>query len=313
MRRIANAHRSYAHPLAWWFPDDGRELLFTAGHEGDGELRCWDTASGLRVVDFEADEWLLVHNGALAPLPDGRLILATSDPGGLHRWDAHTGQSLGRNESTTIWHVTTAPSASGRLLFVGAGIDGHLHRWDAATGEPEGSSWKCHSGYALTVTSLILPDGTPLVVTGGEDGTVRRWHAETGKPVGEPLTVSPDGRAFNLASCQLPDGRVLLLAHDEVQGIHRWNAATGEPIGPPLRMGKLIPHTTAVVPVAGAPRVIVASEDETVHQWNALTGEQLAPPHPGDAAAAALRPDGTAVLATGSHDGALRLDELGTD
>lgn len=118
MRRIANAHRSYAHPLAWWFPDDGRELLFTAGHEGDGELRCWDTVSGLRVVDFEADEWLLVHNGALAPLPDGRLILATSDPNGLHRWDAHTGQSLGRNESTTIWHVTTAPSASGRLLFV---------------------------------------------------------------------------------------------------------------------------------------------------------------------------------------------------
>ncbi|MFF3959762.1 WD40 repeat domain-containing protein [Streptomyces sp. NPDC001890] len=172
MRRIANAHRSYAHPLAWWFPDDGRELLFTAGHEGDGELRCWDTVSGLRVVDFEADEWLLVHNGALAPLPDGRLILATSDPDGLHRWDAHTGQSLGRNESTTIWHVTK---------------------------------------------------------------------------------------------------------------------------------------------VAGAPRVIVASEDETVHQWNALTGEELAPPHPGGAAAAALRPDGTAVLATGSHDGALRLDELGTD
>ncbi|GAA3482945.1 hypothetical protein GCM10018966_093760 [Streptomyces yanii] len=314
MRRIANAHRSRAHPLAWWFPDDGRELLFTAGCEGDGEMRCWDTLSGRRVVDFEADPWLIVHNGALAHLPDGRLILATSDPEGLHRWDAATGQSLGRvDDATTIWQVTTAISASGRTLFLGAGIDGHLHRWDAATGEPDGPAWECNRGYVITLTTLNLPDGTPLVVTGGEDDTVRRWHAETGESVGEPLPVSADGRVFNLSSCRLPDRRVLLVAHDDEHAIHRWDAATGKAFGPPIPTGDRFPHTTSVVPVAGSPRVIVAYDDDTVRQWNALTGEQLALPHPGYAATAALRPDGTAVLATGSRDGALRLDYMSTD
>ncbi|MFV5998415.1 WD40 repeat domain-containing protein [Streptomyces sp. NPDC056231] len=255
-----------------------------------------------------------MHNGALAHLPDGRLILATSGPDGLHRWDAATGQSLGRvDDATTIWQVTTALSASGRTVFLGAGIDGHLHRWDAATGEPAGPAWECNRGYVITLTTLNLPDGTPLVVTGGEDDTVRRWHAETGESVGEPLPVSADGRVFNLSSCRLPDRRVLLVAHDDEHAIHRWDAATGKAFGPPIPTGDRFPHTISVVPVAGSPRVIVAYDDDTVRQWNALTGEQLALPHPGYAATAALRPDGTAVLATGSRDGALRLDYMSTD
>lgn len=310
MRHIANAHRSQAHPLAWWFPGDGRELLFTAGWEDDGELRCWDAASGRRVLDFEADPGLVVLSGALTLLPDGRLLLATADPDGLHRWDATTGRSLCRADATTILQVATSTSASGRTLFVGAGIDGHLHRWDAATGTSVGPSWECHNGYVHTVTTLTLPDGTPLVVTGGEDGTVCRRHAETGEPVGEPLPVSADGRVFDLASCRLADGTVLLVAHDDEQAIHRWDAATGEPVGPPIPTGDRLPHTAAVVPVDGTPRVIVAYDDDTVRQWNALTGRPLALAHPGFATAAALRPDGTAVLATGSRDGVLRLEQL---
>lgn len=310
MRHIAHAHRSRTHPLVWWFPGDGRELLFTAGWEGDGELRCWDAVSGRRLIDFEADPGLIVNNGTLAHLPDGRLILATADPDGLHRWDATTGASLGRIDDTTIWQVAASTSASGRTLFVGAGIDGHLHRWDAATGAPAGAPWACHHGYVLTVTTLTLPCGTPLVVTGGEDGTVRRRHAETGEPVGEPLRVSTDGRVFNLASCRLPGGKVLLAAHDGEHAIHRWDAATGEPVGPPIPTGDRFPHTTVVVPVAGTLRVIAAFDDDTVRQWNALTGGPAALPHPGYATAAGLRPDGAAVLATGSRDGALRLEQI---
>lgn len=139
---------------------------------------------------------------------------------------------------------------------------------------------------------------------------MRRRHAETGEPVGAQLRVSADGRVFDLASCQLADGTVLLVAHDDEQAIHRWDAATGEPVGPPLPTGDRLPHTTAVVPVDGTPRLIVAYDDDTVRQSNALTGRPLALPHLGFATAAALRPDGTAVLATGSRDGALRLEKL---
>ena len=311
MRYIPSAHRSFAYPLVWWFPPDGRELLFTAGWEGDGELRCWDAATGRVSLEFDVPgDSLIVHNGALAPLPGGRLVLATSDPDGLHRWDVHTGQLLGRVSDTTMWQVATTTSKSGRTVFAGAGIDGNLHRWDTATGEPVGTPWKCHHWYVMTVTGATLPDGTPLLVTGGEDGTVCRWHAESGKPVGEPLPVSPGGRVCVVAACGLPDGRVLLVAHDDERALFRWDAATGAPIGPPVPTGDWWPDTIAVVPVEGMPRVVVGCDDDTVRQWNALTGEQLTATYPGMAAAVAALPDGGALIATGSRDGTLVLDRL---
>ncbi|MEU6577617.1 WD40 repeat domain-containing protein [Streptomyces sp. NPDC046805] len=254
---------------------------------------------------------LIVHDGVLAPLPDGRVVLATSDPDGLRTWDVRTGQLEDRISDTTMWQVAATTSKDGRAVLAGAGIDGHLHRWDAATGEPVGAPWKCHDGYVMTVTDLTLPDGTPLLVTGGEDGTVRRWHAGSGAPVGKPLPVSPGSRVCVVAACVLEDGRGLLVAHDDEGALFRWDAATGEPVGPSLPTGDWWPNTIAVVPVQGVPRVIVGCDDDTVRQRNAFTGEQLAAVYPGmGAAAVTALPDGSALLAAGSRDGALVLDRL---
>jgi WD40 repeat protein len=268
--------------------------------------------------------------------PDGSVIVAGCDDGGVLLLDAVTGQPLRtlHGHHGRVYAVRYLPS--GRLLLTAAS-DGTLRAWDPVTGL---QAW----GVSLTDAGGVWPlaVGRDLIAAGTEDGTVRLIDPRTGAVRATltcapglvyTVTFSPDGRqcatgdsAGDVTIWDVPSGvpahrfqvpgkpvyRVVfspdgsLLACGDASGtISLWDADSG------VRHAELTGHTARVYSLSFHPRdPLLASGDVDggVRTWDILTGKQrrVLPGHRGGIYRVVFSPDG-ALLASCDSDGGLRI------
>ncbi|KAG0369566.1 hypothetical protein BGX24_002359, partial [Mortierella sp. AD032] len=276
---------------------------------------------------------------ACAYSPDGKMLAAGLDEGGLEIYDTNTWGSIYR---CPVDHPTlsVAFSPDGRRIVSGS-KDGKVRLWDSTNGE-EGFVMEGHLRYVNCVTfspcgnqiasasadetvrlwnsktgrcTFVLkghthivksvqysPDGRRLV-SGGIDEKIRFWDPETGEP--GAVWISSLGTVNRLAFSR--DGRWMASGHEK-GGLQCWHAMTGEP-GPVLRG-----HTGAIGGVAFSPDsrwIASGSSDATVRLWDSSAGtlDFMSGSHKASIHNVTFSPNGR-QLASGGHDGKVRLWEV---
>jgi WD40 repeat protein len=265
-----------------------------------------------------------------------RIVLGGSAPT-EETWliDAATGRPSGVPIVVTFPVVGRSFSPDGKtLLLLG---DRQAELWDTASGQRRGDPMAHEAAINCTA---ISPDGALLATA--SDLKVRLWETATGRPIGEPLQHPSPVRdlAFNHS------GKALLThcSHAKISGprlvvrdamARLWDARTGRPLTESL------PHEAPTVEarlaldsgpqgIGGDPsdrwRQVVRSvrtlarsfspdgkffltyQEATAHLHDAETGRPIgaAITHSSPITAAAIRPNGKAVLLVG-RDGAARL------
>ena len=172
--------------------------------------------SGARDVYPIYTPWLMDAVRSLAFSPDGE-ILAGTNGGAIHLWDADTGIYLKTFTAHTNPVNSLALSPNGAMLASGGWKKVHL--WDADTG----IHLKTLTAHTDVVTSLAFsPDGAKLASASG--GAVYLWDADTGthlktftgpQSIVRTLVFGPDGT--RLASVSLQENYI----------IHLWDIVTG--------------------------------------------------------------------------------------
>lgn len=299
--KIIAAHEEMVGPLLLCSAANGQVVLISADVSGAEEACRWDIDTGRRLFCFR-ESYDGVNDFAVASAPDGRLVLAAAFEDGVGRWDALTGELLGRDVAmNTVWSIAAGALPDGRVLLAGAGNDHVVHRWDIATGVAIEPPLEGHGGRILAVDAVDLPDGAVMIASGGEDETIRRWDGVTGRPIGKPLSVHAS-RIRAITSVTMHDSRVVLGCADSDGVLHRWDAASGERFGDPVQTPSDVSTLTAIW-IHGVPQLITSHDDGVVRRWDAKTGHLLDASLSGYCSAAATLPDESAVIATGSRDG----------
>ncbi|HVT19343.1 MAG TPA: NB-ARC domain-containing protein [Thermoanaerobaculia bacterium] len=138
----------------------------------DGALRVWDLASG------QIAKTLQGHSGwitAVAVLPDGCVVSASSYDRTLRVWDLASGQTVKCLEGVSDHATAVTVLPDGRV--VSASLAGTLQVWDMASGQ----TVKTLEGPSAVVHKVaVLLDG--CIVSASEDRTVRVWDLASGRP-----------------------------------------------------------------------------------------------------------------------------------
>jgi RNA polymerase sigma factor (sigma-70 family) len=165
---------------------DGK-MLVTGGRWpiSYGSIRLWD-AEGRLLRSFPG----VGRQDALAFSPDGRVVAAGGEHGGVHRWEAATGKELPHLKADGVPNsgaiaCTLAFAADGKTL-VAAFRGSMIRAWDLTTNKPL-PQFAGEHGYAIQAIALS-PDGK-LLASGGYDHDknniyfFRLWDVATGKEV----------------------------------------------------------------------------------------------------------------------------------
>ncbi len=254
------------------------------------------------------------------PLPDGRIVLATSSRDNTIRlWDPTTGAVLGDPlAGPTSWDTLAFGALyDGRTLL--ASGNGHVVQlWDAATGEPLAEPLR-HDAKISSVALGKLACGRALLAVGTSEGAVWLWDAATATPFAEPFRHSDGKRTSSVALVTLADGRTLL-ASAGVEGVQVWNVRTRSSLGDAvpanvmeLAFGTLSDGRTLLAGAGGGPLV----GGPQVWLWDAKTRKPFGAPlslnkprYRSDSmssVAFGVLPGGRTLLASGGDDGVVGL------
>src|SRR5262249_4299774 len=169
-----------------------------------------------------------------------------------------------------------------------------------------GANERTFSGAYGPLHAVAVSKDNVLVATGGKEGVVRIYTFADAKQIGSFHVTAPvHALAFS------PNRQVLLTAcKDKTIMASNVQFNPGQPLPPDF--GKEIQrfaHAAAAADVVFAPdnsTFYSASADKTVKAWKVASETPKNLGHPNLVDAVAFNPAGT-VLATGAHDGALRL------
>ena len=259
----------------------------------DRQIKYWN-------VDTEqVDTTINSHsNGiwAIAVSPDNKQIASTNDEQTIQLWNVAQNKIervlTGHNKS--IWSV--AYSHDNRFL-ASASDDGTVRIWNINTGRLH----RTIKGDTWFWTAAFCPNDSSILATAGADYSIKFWNIITGKliktfsghtEIVRHITFNDKGKY--LASCGMDNtARV-------------WQVDTGECIS-------IFEHTSPVSSVAfGSNSMATGSDDNIVRLWEDInTGQilQSFDEHTGwvQSVAFVLSEDGREILASGSHDGTIKL------
>ena len=197
-----------------------------------------------------------------------------------------------------VWSVTYGPDGS---WLVSGSIDGTVKQWDVASGRV----LRTMDVGGRVRGVAVAPDGHRIAVA-TESGSLSVWSIPTGD---KTTTLSSNGASIGGVSFS-PDGALIASASSD--GTARiWNADTGE-------LMTVLEHPGWVLDVCFSPdssRVATACRDNVARLWDLATRVPLLEitvlPSTREwdfihSWAVAIDPGGQ-ILATGSHDGVIRL------
>ncbi len=239
------------------FSRNGSLMLIGGGKPGaTGKVLVWDAVKGRRVAvvgdevdsvlasDINPSQTLIALGGpkkivrvfsidgelvyeltkhtewitALQFSPDGNFLVTGDRNGGVHAWEAETGNEVltlgGHKKSITAieWRV------DGKIVLT-ASEDGSVRIWDGANGKQIKSWTACAAG---VTSACFTRDG--LIVTGGRDRLVRVWDQD-GKQIHQYEAMGD--QITSVAYCS-ETNRVI--AGDWVGNIHVWEKANAKRI-----------------------------------------------------------------------------------
>ena len=201
---------------------------------------------------------------AIAYSPDGAVLAAGNNNGGVTLWDPATGEkirTLTAHGGKSSLRATTF-SADGKLLAIGwrTNDNHHIRLWDTSTWK-ERLTIEAASEYPPTGLPMALSiDGSRLAVA-ETSGLIRFWNTNTGEQAG--VLKAHSNRIHDLAYS--PDGKTLASAgRDRTARI--WDAKSGRAIG------TLIGHADSLRALAFTPdskMIASTSYDHSIILWDA--------------------------------------------
>ncbi|HEV3436432.1 MAG TPA: hypothetical protein VG122_03670, partial [Gemmata sp.] len=251
------------------FSPDGR-LVATASEDkaAVGEVRLWDTATGLPACPpLPHLNWV----ASLAFSPDGKILVTGGYDSAIHFWDSRTGKRIGRPipQEAIVQSITFSPD--GKTIAVGQGpvfLGSHpadsLMLWDVDTHRKIGQTIR-----GPRTVFNFSPDGRALAAA--ESVRVRLWNTSTGLEAGPVMTELAEVNALTFS----PDGKVI--ATGSTDGTVRiWDPFSGKPIGTPMLHSQRV-NIVAFSPDPEGKLILTACEDGSVRVWDRTTQQRLGP------------------------------------
>jgi hypothetical protein len=196
--RLVGRHTDWVRDLA--LAADGKFLLSASGGPGtDYSIRLWDIAAGKELASIGKHAKPV---DTIAPLPDGRAVLAGYDGGAIVLWDLKSGKEL-RRFSGHRSHVAKIVVSSDGQWAVSGSTDRTIRLWDIASGK------ELHRFTPGDVTFVALSQDEKRLLSVCRDKTVSLWDIAGRREIhrfsghtGIAWTVSfaPDGRTAASAS-----------------------------------------------------------------------------------------------------------------
>jgi WD40 repeat protein len=202
--------------LTAWAPPDG-QLLAVA--YDDRRTCVWEALKQILKTTLDATRAPIT---ALAWTPEGKVLAAGDDGGGIYLWEYPSSKWL--HECKHPGKVQAlAWSPDGKQLAA-AGVDGTVTLWDR-DGASVGSLGDAHSGAAGPIAWAM--GGASLLVLG--DGPyLRQWDVDA-KQVRRQFRLVGRGGQFS------PDGALLAMP-SRSWTLRLWETATGRPLGTTVRL-----------------------------------------------------------------------------
>ncbi|HUR55429.1 MAG TPA: M56 family metallopeptidase, partial [Gemmataceae bacterium] len=286
------------------FSPDGSRLA-TAGNDGTAKL--WHATDGrLLHTLLGHTEWVMT----IAFSPSGRTLATGGYDKTVRLWDAASGSNI----ATLTGHAggvrTVAFSPDGRTLATG-GADNTVQLW-TVTGGRSFLTLKKHKASVRAVAFSL--DGS-LVASASEDRTVRISQITDGREVGSPAVLHEEATALAFS----PRGDSVF-AGSSGGHLVQMNPTTGRIrayLGvEPGRQADSPTHADAVTGIFPTPdgrTLITISQERTAFVWTAGEADTPRQAYRGShrTTAVAVSADG-AILATGGHDGGVRLWDAAT-
>ncbi|MBN2116866.1 MAG: WD40 repeat domain-containing protein [Anaerolineales bacterium] len=265
----------------------------------DGNLIAVSTSIGVYRYDprtfaelppIETGAWVW----SLAFSPEGRLIAAGEEDGGLRLWAAEDGTLVRALEGHAgrVEHLAFSPD--GRLLASAAyeieSHEGRVRVWRVEDGTLQAEFREENWGSPTRVTALTFSPGGDLLVVGTETRTFSIRDSADGR-----LIRSIEGHSDDVTSLAFsPDGRVLATASVD-RTVQFWLVSEWKRIDKIVTTG---PGWVADLGYSPDGKVLAGNGDP-VKFWDATTGKPLeSPAIPGSQIA--FSPDGTSLAVLGS-------------
>lgn len=289
--------------------DDRRSVLATVGD--DGTVRIWDPVRG-QIGDPLAGSPRMVQ--ALSAAGGSQdTCLAVSTDGVTRSWAPSTASVApvpGHRQALTV--CVTAAQAGSSGLMVQADVAGRLHVTDRLTHEAARPPLVLADG---AIAMCALRDAPAAVAIGDRSGSVSILDLSVPDPLSGPRFSTGTAPVRALCHILRPADDSLLACAANDGSLQLWNCATWTAAGPPLAGHDGWIWSLAAVP--GTPALLAsAGADRMIRLWDLTTFKQISGPLVGHrdqvrAVAPIIFGRGRHLLASGSHDGTIRLWDPG--
>ncbi|MGW4056877.1 DUF1707 domain-containing protein [Amycolatopsis sp. NPDC004747] len=137
---------------------------------------------------------------------------------------------------------------------------------DPAEWRPRERALGEHKGDLLSVTALVLPDGTPLAITGGRDNTARVWDL-----TGDSWRHTLSGHTHDVtgvAAMVLPDGVPVAVTVSPDRTARVWDLRDGSSRGTLPGLAKEPATVRCLSLPDGTPAAVVHNGHSTIQTWD---------------------------------------------